>query len=306
MVSVPPASTDGPHPASTWRDHRDRPVAVPDPPGGDDRPFYVDIGAWQGRLYDRNAFTAGTVGEVDALVARTGLRPGQRVLDVGCGTGRHARELARRGIDGVGIDVSEDLLTVARAGVTARSDEQATPDPDGPGHAATESGRGSWAFVRGDARHLAPVLTRFDLDGSFDVAWSLCHGGFGTDPDAEADVVAGLAAAVRPGGTVVLTAFHALFAVRHLVDGDAFDPERLLHHQRSEVRGPDDRRRTFDLWTASHTVPDLRRLATDAGLAVVSIDGAEPGAYDRTGVDLDDAELLVVLRRPPDDEPGGS
>ncbi len=278
--------TEDDHAGSTWRDHRDCPVTLGSPPSGDDRPFYVDIGAWQGRLYDRNAFTAGTIGEVDALVGRTGLVAGQRVLDVGCGTGRHGRELARRGIDGVGVDVSEDLLAVARDGIA--TDSPGGDDPD----------RGSWAFVRGDARHLAPVLTRFDLGGSFDVAWSLCHGGFGTDPAAEADVVAGLATAVRPGGLVVLTAFHTLFAVRHLVEGDAFDPDRLLHHQHSEVRGPDDRRRRFDLWTVSHTARDLRRLAADAGLEVVSIDGAEPGAYDREGLALDDPELLAILRRP--------
>lgn len=268
----------------TWRDHRDRPVVVPPPPSGDDEPFYRAIGAWQGGLYDRNAFTAGTVAEVDALVARTGLAPGQRVLDVGCGTGRHGRELATRGIEGVGVDVADEFVVAAREAFQRE--------------VAGQPGVVDWAFVQGDARHLGPVLARFDLDGSFDVAWSLCHGGFGTDPAAEGDVVAGLATAVGPGGVVVLTAFHALFAVRHLVPGDAFDPEHLVHHQRSEVHGPDDQRRPFDLWTVTHTARDLRRLAVDAGLEVVSIDGAEPGAYDREGVALDDPELLAVLRRP--------
>ena len=38
-----------------------------------------------------------TASEIDFLVRATGLRPGQRVLDVCCGSGRHALPLARHG-----------------------------------------------------------------------------------------------------------------------------------------------------------------------------------------------------------------
>ena len=51
------------------------------------------------------------------------------------------------------------------------------------------------------------------------MAWTLCQGAFGTHPATDPDVLAGVASCVRPGGLVVVTAFHALFAVRHLVDG---------------------------------------------------------------------------------------
>ena len=40
--------------------------------------------------------------------------PGQRVLDVGCGPGRHAHELARRGIAVHGIDISHRFVDLAR------------------------------------------------------------------------------------------------------------------------------------------------------------------------------------------------
>ena len=54
----------------------------------------------------------GEAGFVDRLLAG---RPGARVLDAGCGTGRVARELARRGYDVVGVDNDASMLEVARA-----------------------------------------------------------------------------------------------------------------------------------------------------------------------------------------------
>ena len=264
----------------TFRDHRDRPVEVPQPPGAGEAAFYVPIGEFQGELYRRNAFAAHTTAEVDALAARTGLEHGQLVVDVGCGDGRHLRALARRGISGVGVDVSPALVEAARSA----ADQERSGWPAG-----TEL-----SFVTGDARHLDAVA---DLPrGGADVAWTLCQGAFGTHPATDPDVLAGVVSCVRPGGTVVVTAFHALCAVRHLVEGDAFDPVRLVHHQVSEVRGPDDARARFDLWTAAYTVPELVRLAETCGLEVVEVAGAEPGRYDAAAVRLDDPELLLLAR----------
>jgi SAM-dependent methyltransferase len=47
------------------------------------------------------------------------LKPGMTVLELGCGTGTFARELARSGADVVAIDVSPELLEIARANYSA-------------------------------------------------------------------------------------------------------------------------------------------------------------------------------------------
>jgi SAM-dependent methyltransferase len=264
----------------SWRDDADRPAPdVPALPGPDDDPFYVAIGDFQGEDYRRNAFAAGTDEEVAALRRLVDLPEGTRLLDVGCGDARHLRALAADGVAGTGVDVSPGLIAAGR-------------------RAATDAGVDLDLRV-GDARSLADVLG--DDLGRFDVVWSLCQGALGTSPASDPDVVRGMATAVRPGGAVVVTCFHALFAARHLAPGDAFDPVHLVHHQTSDVHGPDHTRARFELWTASYTVPGAVRLLEDAGLQVTDVRGVEPGAYGRRGageVALDDPELLLVARRP--------
>src|SRR5258708_22021104 len=51
--------------------------------------------------------------EIDQLEALLALRPPLRILDLPCGQGRHAIELARRGYDVTGVDLSPFLLKIA-------------------------------------------------------------------------------------------------------------------------------------------------------------------------------------------------
>jgi len=54
--------------------------------------------------------------DLDFVLAQTGLAPGDRILEIGCGWGRHALALARRGFTAVtSIDIAPEPLTIARA-----------------------------------------------------------------------------------------------------------------------------------------------------------------------------------------------
>jgi len=275
------SSSPPPSRGLSWRDHLDAAVEVPALPGPQEKAFYLPIGAFQGEAYARNAFTAGTEEEAAVLVELLELRRGAQVLDVGCGDGRHLRRLAHEtvlGVRGTGIDVAPALVAAGRA--------------------AAERDGVEVTFEVADARQLPAWLG--PRAGRFDAAWSLCQGALGTSPETDPEVVAGLAAAVRPGGLVAYTCFHALFAARHLAPGDAFDTVGLVHHQVSEVHGPDHARQRFDLWTAAYTAREAVQLAVNAGLHPVSVRGVEPGAYGRRApgeVALDDPEVLVVAQR---------
>jgi ubiquinone/menaquinone biosynthesis C-methylase UbiE len=55
-----------------------------------------------------------TRAEADLFEKELAVSPGQRLLDVPCGDGRLARELAQRGYRVTGVDISEDFLAAAR------------------------------------------------------------------------------------------------------------------------------------------------------------------------------------------------
>ena len=246
------------------------------------RHWFEDVADHLGSAYLRYSFTKGTEQEVDFLVDRLGLAPDARVLDVGCGPGRHAHALGRRGFEVVGVDISERFVALAR--------EQA------PAGAAV-------TFERADARAL-----RFDAE--FDAVISLCQGAFGLsagghgppgdagaplDPDRA--VLAGMARALRPGGRLALTAFSAYFQVRFLGEADSFDAERGVNHERTAVRDEAGVEARAELWTTCFTPRELRLLAEASGLHPDHVWSVAPGDYAARPPDLDHPEFLLLATR---------
>jgi SAM-dependent methyltransferase len=117
-------------------------------------------------------------------VERLDLARGERVLDLGCGAGRHAFELMRRGATVVALDRGRDGLDAVRATCGAMRDAGELPSPDVGGP------------VQGDA------LTLPFPDGSFDrivAAEVLEH------IPADEAALAELVRVLRPGGRMAVT-----------------------------------------------------------------------------------------------------
>ena len=227
-----------------------------------------------GAAYLRYSFTKGTDQEVAFLVDALGLEPGQRLLDVGCGPGRHAHAVARLGVEVLGVDISQRFVDLATA--------------DAPPGAT---------FQRADARALA-------FDAEFDAAISLCQGAFGLTGgpgaplDGDGAVLAGMARALKPGGRLAVSAFSAYFQLRYLEQQDTFDAEAGVNHERAEIRDEAGEVTEVDLWTTCFTPRELRLLAAGAGLEVEHLWSVTPGAYARDAPAVDRPELLLIARRP--------
>jgi SAM-dependent methyltransferase len=232
--------------------------------------WFEPVAEHLGEAYLRYSFTKGTAQEVEFLVDELGLDAGMRLLDVGCGPGRHAHALAAWGVEVVGVDISQRFVDLATR--------------DAPAGAT---------FVRADARALA-------FDAEFDAAISLCQGAFGlaggpgAPLDADGEVLAGIARALRPGGVAAVSAFSAYFQVRWLEHADTFDAEAGVNHEVTDVRDAQGSVAPADLWTTCFTPRELRLLAAQAGLMVRALWSVSPGAYTRRPPTIDSPEFLLV------------
>jgi SAM-dependent methyltransferase len=234
-------------------------------------PYFAEVAEKLGSAYLRYSFTKGTEQEIAFLLDVLSLPSGARVLDVGCGPGRHSVPLAQAGLAVTGVDVSRRFLDLAA-------------------EAARSAGVGA-SFFEVDARQMP-------FEAEFDAVVSICQGGFGLMGKDDALVLRRIAESLKPGGVVVLTAFSALYEAKHARPGASFDPDAGVVHEVTTIKDESEGEHEVDLWTGVYTPRELRLLALGVGLVPEEVWSVEPGDFARRPPDLEHPEFMLVARRP--------
>ncbi len=228
--------------------------------------------------YMENVFVQNTQVEVDFMETELQIQPGDRILDVGCGTGRHSVELARRGYNAVGIDQSEEMLGIARNA------------------AGQAGGAASAEFVLGNAATTV-LRTRFDA------AICVCEGAFsllssGDDPlDHHRGILRSIHAMLKPRGRLLLNALSAFRFIRMFSDNDVaaglFDLTTITEVTTHSLADGS----TITVREKGFLPAELRALVEDHGFTVLHLWGGTAGAWNREKPKLDEYELMAIAER---------
>ena len=218
--------------------------------------------------------------EVARLIEVMGLPVGASILDIPCGQGRHAHLLAEAGYEVHGVDLSEQLLAIARKRGT------------GP----------HLAYSRADMRKLSTAWTeRFDAVINLFTSF-----GFFLDPADDVRVIHEFARVLKPGGMLVWHGGSRDGVMAKFLERDwwttrngtligherQFDTVSGVLHVRSTWRGPKgagEREHRIRLYTATR----LAELCRDARLIVTeAFDGWRDRPLTRRS-----SEMLLVARK---------
>ena len=240
------------------------------------------------RKYDGECFVQGTLGECDFIERETGADRSLKILDIGCGTGRHSIELAKRGYQVTGVDLSGSQLARARekakeAGVAVDFQEQ-------------------------DARNLP-------FEGEFDLAIMLCEGGFSlmeTD-EMNFEILKNATKALNDKGKLIFTTLNGLFPLFHSVndfyksaqkEGQSqckecsFDLMTFRDHNTAAFDDDSGNKRELKCNERYYVPSEITWLLKTLGFKKIDLFGAKLGAYSRNDkLTTEDFEILVVAEK---------
>ena len=224
--------------------------------------WYKELFEEMGMEYEDYPFTQNTENEIRWLVKEYLTNPEMKIIDVGCGTGRHAINLATKGYKNItGIDLSPGMIGAARA---AAEEKNATVD-----------------FRLGDARELP-------FENEFDTALCLCEGAFGLlENDAENyKILRAVHKALKKNGVFILTTLN-------LFREAEFDPMTCRVSMEMEIDRKDGTKKKINCSDRSYSFPELKWVLEQLGFEVIL--GADP--FTKEPIKHGAMEFMVVSRK---------
>ncbi len=240
------------------------------------------------RKYDKECFVQGTLGECDFIEQEMNRGKSLKIIDIGCGTGRHSIELGKRGYQITGIDLSESQLKRAREKAKAQGLEI--------------------DFQRHDARKLP-------YEGEFDLAIMLCEGGFSlmeTD-EMNFEILKNATKVLKDKGKLIFTTLNGLFPLFHSVKefyesaakegnaeckGCSFDLMTFRDHNTTVFEDDSGNKKELKCNERYYVPSEIAWLLKTLGYKKIDIFGAKLGAFSRNDkLTTEDFEMLVVAEK---------
>lgn len=252
------------------------------------KPWYELLFANYAEKYELEPFTQGTMGECDFLEKEFNFNHSLRILDVGCGTGRHSIELTRRGYTVTGIDLSMAQLAKAKEKAAAAG---LTID-----------------FQQQDARNLP-------FRNEFDAVIMLCEGGFSLMETDEMNfqILSGISFSLKPGGKVIFTNLNGLYPIFHSLEkfydenasdgnstchSNSFDLMTFRDHNVTELEDDSGKKLTLHSNERYYIPSEITWLLKSVAFKTIDIYGAKLGAFSREDkLRTDDFEMLVIAEK---------
>ena len=237
--------------------------------------------------YESECYTQGTSGECDFLERELNYNKSLKIIDIGCGTGRHSIELSKRGYSVVGIDLSASMLSKAK-------------EKAGKLNLKID-------FQKHDARKMPFV-------NEFDVAIMLCEGGFSlmeTD-EMNFEILKNAAKALKTAGKFIFTTLNGLFPLYHSVekfcstsaqDGFTFKSDTfdlMTFRNRSVITVEDDlgNKKELECNERYYVPSEITWLLKSLRFKTIDIFGAKLGAFSRDDkLTTEDFEMLIVAEK---------
>jgi 2-polyprenyl-3-methyl-5-hydroxy-6-metoxy-1,4-benzoquinol methylase len=240
------------------------------------------------KAYDRESYTQGTYGECDFIEQELNHNKLLRILDVGCGTGRHSIELTKRGYFVTGIDLSESQLASAREKALK---ENLKID-----------------FQKHDARDLP-------FNKEFDFAIMLCEGGFPLMETNEMnfEILKSVTSSLKDNAKFIFTTLNGLFPLFHSIEkfcaavskddnatyhNNSFNLITFRDHNITEFVDDDGNKKTLESNERYYVPSETTWLLKSLGYKKIEIFGAKLGAFSRNDkLTTKDFEMLVIAEK---------
>ncbi|GAB4308467.1 MAG: hypothetical protein Kow0019_04980 [Methanobacteriaceae archaeon] len=247
------------------------------------KPWYQELFTNYSEKYEKEEFTQGTNGEVDFIEKEINFNKSIKILDIGCGTGRHAIELSRRGYDVTGVDLSESMLDKARENADKKGVDV--------------------NFKLADARDL-------QFEDKFNLVIMICEGAF---PLMETDemnfqILKNAAKALKKDGKLIFTTLNGLYPLFHSVKDfinsssstqinheNTFDLMTFRDKYKLEIEDDDKHKLLLECNERYYVPSEITWLLKSLNFQKIHICGCKIGQFNRMDpLTTEDFEMLVI------------